>query len=328
MIPDKESQNVEFKQGWHDDYLKWVCGFANAGGGSLFVGVNDEGKVCGLNNSRQLMEEIPSKTRDLMGVTVAVNLLNEKGKDCIEIITPEYNTPISLRGRYYYRSGSTNAELTGNALTDFLMRKFGKTWDDVYEISYSPELIDTKTIEIFKRLALDRLPGVSAENDPQILLQKLNLIKNGKLNRAAILLFGADPQDFFKQAHIRIGKFASDVDIISSDLIVGNLFQQVDQALNILKAKYLTSAITYEGIHRREILEYPYLALREAILNAIIHRDYLTTSATQIRIFTDKLIIINEGALPHEIKVEDLKVTHLSKPEYAACRCILQSRLY
>lgn len=166
MIPSKESQNVEFKQGWHDDYLKWICGFANAGGGSLFVGINDEGKVCGLNNSRQLMEEIPSKTRDLMGVTVAVNLLNEKGKDCIEIVTPEYNTPISLRGRYYYRSGSTNAELTGNALTDFLMRKFGKTWDDVYEISYSPELIDNQTIEIFKRLALDRLPGVSAENDP------------------------------------------------------------------------------------------------------------------------------------------------------------------
>jgi len=158
------------------------------------------------------------------------------------------------------------------------------------------------------------LPGILLESDPQMLLQKLNLIKDGKLNRAAILLFGQEPQNYFKQAHIKIGRFVSDMDIISSDVITGNLFQQIDQALTILKTKYLTSTITYEGIHRREKLEYPYQALREAILNAIIHRNYLSTSATQIRVYNDKLIIINEGALPLEIRVEDLKATHLYMP--------------
>ncbi|MDO9579830.1 MAG: ATP-binding protein [Bacteroidales bacterium] len=76
----------------------------------------------------------------------------------------------------------------------------------------------------------------------------------------------------------------------------------------------MLSPITYEGIHRREKLEYPYQALREAILNAIIHRNYLTTSAIQIRIYHNKLIIMNEGILPDEIKIEDLKRNHLSKP--------------
>ncbi len=96
------------------------------------------------------------------------------------------------------------------------------------------------------------------------------------------------------QAHIKIGKFISDADIQTSDIVGGNLFQQIDQTLSILKTKYLLSPITYEGIHRREKLEYPYNALREAILNSIIHRNYLTTSAVQIRVYDDKLMVMNE----------------------------------
>jgi ATP-dependent DNA helicase RecG len=63
----KESQNIEFKQSWHDDYLKWICGFANASGGKLLIGVNDAGEVIGIRNFTTLMEDVPSKVRNLMG---------------------------------------------------------------------------------------------------------------------------------------------------------------------------------------------------------------------------------------------------------------------
>ena len=87
-----------------------------------------------------------------------------------------------------------------------------------------------------------------------------------------------------------------------------------EKSLAILKTKYLLSPITYEGIHRRERLEYPYEALREAIFNALIHRDYNTTSAIQIKIYNNSLSIANEGKLPPEITIADLKREHLSKP--------------
>lgn len=132
--------------------------------------------------------------------------------------------------------------------------------------------------------------------------------------KAAILLFDKNPQRFFPQAVLKIGRFVNEADIVSSDIIEGNLLQQAEIALTVLKTKYLLNSITYEGVHRRERLEYPFEALREAIFNALIHRDYNTTSAIQIKIYDNCLSIANEGKLPPEITIEDLKREHLSKP--------------
>jgi len=309
-----ETQNTEYKQSWHDDYLKWICGFANALGGVLKIGVKDDGSITGLTDYKHLLEEIPNKSRDLMGVTIVVNRKTDNNKTYLEIHVPAYSVPISLRGRYYFRSGTTNLELTGNSLTEFLLRKFGKTWDDAIADNFSIDDISTDTINHFKKLAADRLPGILSETDPKLILGKLNLMSKGKFKRAAVLLFAKNPQQFFLQAHVRIGKFISESDIVSSDIVEGNLFEQVEKSLDILTTKYLVSSISYEGIHRREKLEYPYGALREALLNAIVHRSYLTTSAIQIRVYNNKLEILNEGELPEEISVQDLKREHLSKP--------------
>ena len=110
-----EQQNIEFKSSWHDDYLKWICGFANAQGGRIYIGKDDTGKVVGLADCKKLMDDIPNKIKNNLGITSEVNLLQEDGKDFIEIIVVPYSVPISLRGRYYYHSGSVKQELTGTA---------------------------------------------------------------------------------------------------------------------------------------------------------------------------------------------------------------------
>ncbi|GAG72996.1 unnamed protein product, partial [marine sediment metagenome] len=133
-----------------------------------------------------------------------------------------------------------------------------------------------------------------------------------KGERAAILLFGKNPQRFYPASFLKIGKFITETDIQSSDIVEGNLFEQITNALEILRTKYLISKIKFEGIHRREILEYPYEALREAIINALIRRNYLGASSIQIRVYSDRLVIMNEGKLPPEVPVEKLKTEHLS----------------
>jgi ATP-dependent DNA helicase RecG len=130
-IKPRESQNVEYKRSWQDEYPKWICGFANAQGGSIFIGVNDKKEVVGVDNSKKLMEDIPNKVRDVLGIVVDVNLHEEDGKDNLEIVTEPYPYPVSYKGQYHFRSGSTKQELKGAALDRFMLRKQGKTWDGV-----------------------------------------------------------------------------------------------------------------------------------------------------------------------------------------------------
>src|SRR5689334_12432339 len=106
-----ENQHTEWKESWRDDHLRWVSGFANAEGGVLVLGRNDKGRAVGLHDAQRLLVELPNKIRDLPGVVVEVNLRTEGGKDYLEVVTPAYPNPISYRGHYYQRSGSTLQEL-------------------------------------------------------------------------------------------------------------------------------------------------------------------------------------------------------------------------
>jgi len=311
-----EHQNIEYKQSWHDDYLKWVCGFANAQGGVIFIGKDDNGKVVGVADYKKLMDDIPNKVRNTMGISVEVNLHHENKKYFIEIITHPYSVPISIRGRYYYRCGSTKQELTEASLTEFLLKKAGKTWDDVVEPDATLKDIDEQSVKLYLSAAVKsgRLPeheGLSTEN----LLEKLRLSKNGKLKRAAIILFGKDPGKFYSNTFVKIGRFGkSDADLIFQETEEGNLFSLLQAVLNQLNHKFLTRKVEFEGMNRIEKSEYPTLALREIILNALVHRNYMGGAPIQIRVYDNKINFWNEGKLPEGLTFKALKGYHTSQP--------------
>ena len=310
-----EQQNIEYKSSWHDDYLKWVCGFANAQGGIIFIGKDDNGQVLGVDDYKRLMDDIPNKIRNAMGITVEVNLQEENNLYFIEIITYPYSVPISLRGRYYYRSGSTKQELTGASLNEFLLRKSGKTWDDVIEPRATYDDIDENTIKIFIQDAekSGRLPESGELSIPQ-LLDKLRLSENGQLKRGAVILFGKEPSRFYPNLSVKIGRFGKDdADLIFQEKIEGNIITQVYAILEMLQYKFLVRKVSFEGISRIETNEYPIPALREVILNALVHRNYMG-AATQIRVYDDKIVFWNEGALPQGLSLEGLLGFHASQP--------------
>lgn len=109
----KESQNIEWKESWRDEYLKWICGFANAHGGKIYIGKNDNGVVTGIPNAKRLLEDIPNKISNFLGIIADVNLYSQKGLDYLEIIVRPNSYPVSYRGEYHYRTGSTKQQLTG-----------------------------------------------------------------------------------------------------------------------------------------------------------------------------------------------------------------------
>lgn len=313
-----ESQNIEWKSGWRDDYFKWICGFANAQGGTMVIGKDDKGNIVPLPEIHKLLEDIPNQARDLLGLMVDVNLHTESGQDYLEIVVEPYPFPVSLRGKYYYRSGSTLQELKGAALTKFLLDRQGKKWDSVPMQNVSVDDLKNETIDFFRKKAerSKRLGPDDLQSTNQELLVSLHLFleEEQMLKRAAILLFHPDPEKFITGAFIKIGFFETDDDLRFQDEVKGNLLEQAEKALDLLRTKYDHATISYDDGSRDETYTFPQEAVREALLNAIAHKDYSSGIPIQISVYRDKVLFWNEGHLPENWTVEKLKQKHPSKP--------------
>ena len=311
-----ETQNIEYKQSWRDEYLKWICGFANANGGSIFIGKDDNGNVVGVTDAKRLLEEIPNKVRAVLGILADVNLHTTAQGDIIEIIVEGYPYPVNYKGQYHYRSGSTKQELKGTALDKFLLQKKGKRWDGVPVPKVSVKDLKQDSFEFFRKRAFksQRIEEDILTDTNELLIENLQLKENEFLKRAAILLFHSNPENFVTGAYIKIGYFETDDDLKFQNEIHGNLFEQIEKAMDLLFTKYIKAAISYEGINRVETYEYPRDAVREALLNAIAHKDYSGGVPIQISVYSDKIIIWNEGHLPENWTVKNLLEKHASRP--------------
>jgi ATP-dependent DNA helicase RecG len=311
-----ENHRLEWKENWRDEYLRWICGFANAEGGKLVIGMDDRGTVRGVADAQRLIEELPNKIRDILGVMAEVRLVKKQGKELVEVKVAAYPSPISYKGEYWFRSGGTNQQLKGSALDRFLLRKHGKTWDGAPVPHVGPKDLSREAVEGFRALAREsrRLDATALRGSLAALLEKLGLTEGAYLRRAALLLFHPEPDRHFVGAYVKIGYFQSGADLRYHDEIHGDLFSQTRKTMELLTTKYLKAAISYRGIQRIESLPVPEPALREAILNAIIHRDYAVGSPIQIRVYPDRLAIWNPGELPEGWSMKKLYGHHSSKP--------------
>lgn len=271
-----ESQNIEWKESWRDEYLKWICGFANATGGKIYIGMNDSGQVVGVADAKKLLEDIPNKVRDVLGIIVDVNLLEKDGLEYVEIDVPPYSNLINYKGQYHYRSGSTKQELKGVALNRFILQRTGRHWDEFPIERAKVEDLSVSALNRFRKEAArsGRVDEGVLIDKVEHLLQDLRLIDDdGHLNRAALLLFHPDPEKFVFGAYIKIGFFRDDKGNLEfQDEVHGSLMEQVDKAMDLIKTKYLIYRISYEGISRRETPQFPMEAIRESLMNCVAHK--------------------------------------------------------
>lgn len=307
-----EGENLEFKSSWSDECLKTISAFANSHGGDLIVGIDDNGNVIGVKNPKKLLEDIPNKIKNKLGIIPRVNLDEVEGKETIRIEIEPSIHPISYNGKFYKRTGSTVQEISGIDLMSFLLSRSGRTWD-AQPSNAAIDDLDKETIERFIGLAKKRLPEMSENDDVGKILKNLELIEDGKLTNAGVLLFGTKPQRHMISSGARVGRFKTDIDILDTVEAAGNLFKQMDALLEAIK-KHLNVRFEIKGIERKDIWDYPLEAIREGVINALIHRDYMNTADIQIKVYDDRIKIWNPGKLPPEISVEDLKKEHESIP--------------
>jgi ATP-dependent DNA helicase RecG len=311
-----ETQNIEYKSVWRDEYLKWICGFANAQGGTLYIGKDDNGNIVGVENTKKLMEDLPNKITTILGIVADVNLYETEQGDYIEIVVEPQPNPVNYKGEYHFRSGSTKQELKGAALDKFLLQKQGKHWDSVSIPNVGISDLKQETFDFFRKKGVKskRLDEDTLTDSNELLLENLQLTENNYLKRAALLLFHPKPEKFVTGTYIKIGYFESDCDLLFQDEIHGNLFEQVEKTIDLLFTKYIKALISYEGIYRVETYEYPKEAVREAIHNAVAHKDYTGATPIQISVYKDKIMIWNYGQLPEKWTIDTLQKKHSSVP--------------
>jgi len=310
-IKIKENQNIEFKRNWRDEYLKTLCAFANTDGGIMYLGVSDEGVPLGLTNTSELLENLPNKIRNNLNIIPYIKTEIMEGKEIIKIEISPSEIPISYDGKFYIRSGSTTQEVKGEELIKIIMKKQRISWEMLLSDADIKE-IDEETVFKFKKLAKDKL-AISEEDSIERILENLELIKNRKLTNACVLLFGKNPQRYFLNSISRVGRFKTPTQILDTVEIKGNLFKQVEDLVSTIK-KHINVKFEIKDITHKEIWDYPIPAIREACINALIHRDYMDSAEIQIKVYDDKIWFWNPGGLPEGISVEMLRKDHTSKP--------------
>ena len=311
-----EKQIIEYKSIWKDEFLAWICGYANANGGKLFIGKDDNGSVCGLSNSKKLMEDLPNKIITALGINADVNLYEASDGDFIEIVVKPFSVPVNYKGEYHYRSGSTKQALKGIALNDFIMKKLGIHWDGVVVPSVSITDLKKETLKFFiaKGLGSKRVDKNVANSPFEIILENLDFVEGKQLKRAAIMLFHPRPEKFVVGAYVKIGYFGRGEEVLYQDEVHGNLFEQIEGTMDLLFAKYIKALISYNGINRIETFEYPEACVREALLNALSHKRYSDGVPVQIRVYDDRIVVWNTGRLPDDWTIETLFAEHSSRP--------------
>jgi len=316
LLTHFEGRRIDFKEAVSTSLYRLLSAFANTAGGVAVVGIRDrDHAVVGLDLGNNAIKKLTDSIATRLGIHPIIEIHEIGGRSVVTIAVEQSRVPVASDGRYYTRVGDTTREMLPDELREYFQRSI--EWDNVTG-PYSFDEIDEETVKRFltRANAAGRLVSVDPVESIETILSRLGLARNGGISNGAIALFGKDPQYYFPNSILRIGRFKRADIIIGDHEIRGNLFQQFEEGERIIKqylgVRYdISEEAMRESFQRREIWDYPLPTIREALLNALIHRDYFNnTIQTQVRIFDDHILFRNPGHLPEGITVEMIVKEH------------------
>jgi len=317
-----ESETLELKRSTSElkeAVISMAAMLNKHGQGVVIFGIDDNGKAVGQDIGKTTIPDISRSISDHIEPKIFPAIREEAidGKPCIRVVFSGNQQPYFAHGRAHIRVGDKNPALSARELEELIVKKNRELlrWDRQACPDASLDDLDGQTIKRFLDSAKSSKRLDIGSEEKKLLLSKLGLFREGKLTNAAIVLFGKEPQRFFPNTTIRCGRFRDMVKEEFDDLkdLDGNLFEVLDKAMVFLK-EHLRLSARIEGLQRKERWEIPVDALREAIINALIHRDYSSPSFVYIKIYDEKIVIANPGSLPDGMKIEDLYHEHESRP--------------
>lgn len=225
--------------------------------------------------------------------------------------------PVYLEGRLYIRSGSSVFALQGIELTRKLTEMTGGNWLDREVDEGDCDSLDAEALHYFvqKGISSHRMTETYAKVGREELMRSYDLMgTNGRPLLAGTILFHPRPTHFCPGAYINIGMFNDDGRLLRDEQVTGPVICQAERALQVLYDKFIPGTLVYDGTFSILTFRYPREALREALLNAVVHRDYFGSAAVAVKVFPNKIVIMNSGELPHGWNIDTLTGPHVSFP--------------
>lgn len=322
IIESGESEITEFKTSlaeWRD-VVETISAFSNRNGGRVFIGVADNCGIVGADIGKKTIEklanQIKQNTDPVIHPSICVEEIDGKeGKQVIVVNVDESKTkPVIAFGIAFIRVGKSNQKLGYEGIRNLALQTSKVYWDGRVCVGAGLGDIDEEKVRLFLRRAkYERRLELDPDTPFGEALEKLELLREGELTNAAILLFGRNPQRFFIQSETRCARFKGlkPLEFIDMKVFGRSVIDQREDALEFVK-EHIRLHAEIKGTERVERWEYPIEAIREAITNAICHRNYETPSNVQIRIFDDRIEVWGCGLLPEPLTTEDLKRGHKS----------------
>jgi len=325
ILTKGESSMLEFKESINKDAIaRTVCGFLNGSGGQVLIGVKDDKSIVGVKNAK---EQVDFLSRFLVNVIVPaapIMVSAEEANGCDLILIEVYSgsrQPYIYSGSIYFRKDSRTIKATSDEISKLIHdRQISEThWER--QTSPNAEISDLDEAEIRATIRESIKMGRSTienENEIEKFLISQNLYENGHLTNAALILFAKEPLKFLPQASVRLSVFQGSKisnEFLYDSVFSGSLFSNINKITSFFDVNIATLSKFNDNSWKRSDAGFPRLALREGLLNALIHRDYSSfSSSVLIGFYADRLEISNYGTLPDELKLADLKVNHLSLP--------------
>lgn len=320
-IREHEMQRLELKESFNVECIETACAFANASGGYIVLGVDNNGNPAKAQLRFEALRDYENRIATATEPSVSVDAEKVVFCDATVVVlkVPENPLkPVAYKGRSFIRKGSVNHQMTPVEIAECHLKSTGASMDAVIMPDVTRDDLDMEEVRRYMAKAIaEGRRNFSQEEDPWLVLKKLQLVKSdAEITRAAYLLFAKEPQIMFSQAIIHAGAFRDEGALILDSCDVGgNIQNQVDKTIEFIKRNIRRSIVVSGKAEHDRVWEYPIEALRETITNAICHRDYCSPHDIQIKILEDRLVVISPGLLPFDMGLEMLEnPEHGSRP--------------
>ncbi len=308
LLSSGESELVEFKSSFDREAIETLAAFANSSGGTVLIGVSDTGQIRGISVGKETLNEWLGQIKSSTSPSLIpdIHAVETNRKTVVIISIPPFPVkPVACKGKYFKRIASSNHQMPLSQIADMYLQSLQISWDSYPHEQAGLDDLDIQQIADF--IAEVNTNGrFQLDESPLSALEKLRLIRGGQPTHAAMLLFATQPLWY----NVRIGRFKNVATIIDDHQITATLFSAVDQTMQVIKSHLSLSYQFDGGVKRIETWEYPLPALREAVLNAVVHRDYSNPSDIQIKIFDDRITIFSPGKLYGDLTVEKIRANN------------------
>jgi ATP-dependent DNA helicase RecG len=320
LITQGENQTVEFKSSLKlmNEIGETISALANTSGGIILIGVSDEGKILGIDIGKKTLEDLANFIKENTDPKIYPDIKPHQidDKKIIEISLKESDEkPVFFKTHAFQRVGKTNQRISASKIRELAKQERVKLhWDEkICERATLDDIDEDKVKWFLERARYERRLEINPNTSVREALERLELTRNGRVTNAAVLLYGKNPQKFFLQAETRCGRFkgTKPLEFIDMKVFGGNIIDQRENAVEFVK-EHIRLHAKIVGMERVETWEYPIEAIREAITNAICHREYEMSANVQVRIFDDRIEVWGCGPLPEPLTVEALKGEHKS----------------